>query len=392
MNVSLFPLDKFIQIETPFYYYDIALLENTLTTLSTITKKYNTHVHYAIKANANPKIISIISKYGFGADCVSKGEIELALKCGIKPEQIVFAGVCKKDKEIKFAISNKIFCFNVESLQELEVINKIAGEMNTRTNIAFRINPNVLAHTHKNITTGIHENKFGINIDEFYSIIDDFKTKFVNVDFIGLHFHIGSQILDMNDFLPLCNVINTMLSTLQKKDMNISYVNVGGGLGVDYLFPDKNPISDFEGYMNIYKNNIQLQSHQTLHFELGRSIVAQMGSLISQVIYVKQGMTTKFLIVDAGMTELIRPALYQANHYIQNISNKQDNNTDATEKFDVVGPICESTDVFGKDVALPANTQRGDYIAIRSAGAYGESMASTYNGRDLVKAYLSSEI
>ena len=379
-------LSKFNDTRTPFYYYDGDLLQATLDTISTIVGSHpNYHVHYAVKANANPGVLHIISRHGFGADCVSGGEIRAALAAGFSADSIVFAGVGKSDWEIELGLEAGISCFNVESTAELEVIEQLAQQSGKVAKVAFRINPNVGAQTHANITTGLAENKFGIAMSDMVSIIK-LASNMKHIKVVGLHFHIGSQILDMSDYEALCLRINELQDILFQHDIIVESINVGGGLGVDYDDPDAHPIPDFKSYFAVYEQHLKLREGQHLHFELGRAIVAQCGSLISRVLYVKQGATKQFVIVDAGMTDLIRPALYQAHHKIQNLSNR----SATTETYDVVGPICESSDVFAKDVILN-KCHRGDLIALRSAGAYGEIMASAYNCRELPKGYMNSE-
>lgn len=385
MGKGKFPIERFKDIETPFYWYDADLLRNTLESINAeATKHEGFVVHYAIKANANPKVLRIIRAAGLGADCVSGGEIEACIKAGFPSNKIVYAGVGKSDWEINLGLDNDIFCFNVESIPELEVINELAAAKGKVARVAFRLNPNVGAHTHANITTGLAENKFGIAMRDMLSVIDE-ASKLENVKFVGLHFHIGSQILDMSDFEALCNRVNELQSILESHRIRVEHINVGGGLGVDYEHPNRLPIPDFRAYFDTYAKKLKLRPGQTLHFELGRAVVAQCGSLITRTLYIKEGATKKFAIVDAGFTDLIRPALYQAYHKIENISSE-----DQKEAYDVVGPICESTDVFAKQIDLN-KTRRGDLLAIRSAGAYGEIMASQYNCRKLPKGYLSDE-
>jgi diaminopimelate decarboxylase len=385
MGKGKFPIERFKDIETPFYWYDADLLRNTLESINAeATKHEGFVVHYAIKANANPKVLRIIRAAGLGADCVSGGEIEACIKAGFPSNKIVYAGVGKSDWEINLGLDNDIFCFNVESIPELEVINELAAAKGKVARVAFRLNPNVGAHTHANITTGLAENKFGIAMRDMLSVIDE-ASKLENVKFVGLHFHIGSQILDMSDFEALCNRVNELQSILESHRIRVEHINVGGGLGVDYEHPNRLPIPDFKAYFDTYAKKLKLRPGQTLHFELGRAVVAQCGSLITRTLYIKEGATKKFAIVDAGFTDLIRPALYQAYHKIENISSE-----DQKEAYDVVGPICESTDVFAKQIDLN-KTRRGDLLAIRSAGAYGEIMASQYNCRKLPKGYLSDE-
>ncbi len=381
-----FPVDRFSQMRTPFYYYDMELLR---ATLDAIKKEANQHegfvVHYAVKANANPKILLAIRQAGLGADCVSGGEIEASLKAGFPSSKIVYAGVGKSDWEINLGLDNDIFCFNVESIPELEVINELAAAKGKVARVAFRLNPNVGAHTHANITTGLAENKFGIAMRDMESVIAE-ASKLHHVKFVGLHFHIGSQILDMCDFQALCNRINELQDQLERHHIRVEHINVGGGLGIDYQHPNRVPIPDFKAYFDTYAKRLKLRQGQTLHFELGRAVVGQCGSLITRTLYIKEGATKKFCIVDAGFTDLIRPALYQAYHKIENICSDE-----PIEAYDVVGPICESTDVFGKQVDLN-RAQRGHLIAIRSAGAYGEIMASQYNCRKLPQGFTSDEI
>lgn len=381
-----FPVDKFQFLETPFYYYDTQLLRQTLAVINKEIAKYqNFEVHYAVKANANPKILKIICQTGLGADCVSGGEMQAALMAGFQANKIVYAGVGKSDWEINLGLNHDIFCFNVESEAELNVINELAGEHNKTARIALRINPNIGAHTHANITTGLAENKFGIDMDDMEPIINK-MGKMKHVTFIGLHFHIGSQIIDMGDFNALCNRINELQKKLEQHHINIKNINVGGGLGISYDHPDQESIPDFKNYFATYARHLKLRADQILHFELGRSVVAQMGSLIARTLYIKQGTSKQFAILDAGMTDLIRPALYQAFHKIENISCN-----DPKETYDVVGPICESSDVFAKSIDLN-KIKRGDLIAIRSAGAYGEIMASQYNCRRLPVGYLTEDL
>ncbi len=371
--------DHFKELDTPFYYYDTELLRDTLAAILQETRHCdNYHVHYAVKANTNPRILHIINEYGLGIDCVSGGEIQAAIDAGFPSSKIVFAGVGKSDKEIILALRHDIFCFNVESIPELEVINQLAISEGKTANVCFRINPDVGAHTHANITTGLAENKFGIAMEDMENVIAK-ALSLPNINFKGLHFHIGSQITEMDDFIALCHRINELQDRLEAQGIQMEIINVGGGLGVDYDNPAANPIPDFKSFFDTYKHNLNLRPGQQLHFELGRAVVAQCGSLITRVLYVKRTATKQFAIVDAGMTDLIRPALYQAHHHIDNLSAQPDS---PVETYDVVGPICESSDVFDKDIQLPT-TRRGDLIAIRTAGAYGEIMASGYNCRPL---------
>ena len=381
-----YPVNKFRELETPFYYYDVNVLRETLSCINKEAGKYNNFcVHYAVKANANHKVLTIIRESGLGADCVSGGEIRAAIKAGFPTNKIVYAGVGKTDWEINLGLDYDIFCFNVESVPELEIINELAAAKGKTARVAFRINPNVGAHTHANITTGLAENKFGISMEDMDKVIDMAGT-LPHVKFVGLHFHIGSQILDMGDFVALCNRVNELQEKLYARQIIVEHINVGGGLGIDYAHPNRQAIPNFTEYFATYHKHLKLRPQQTLHFELGRAVVGQCGSLISKVIYVKQGTNKQFAILDAGMTDLIRPALYQAYHKIENITSEE-----PMETYDVVGPICESSDVFGKAIDLN-KAHRGDLFALRSAGAYGEIMASAYNCRALPKGYTSEEL
>ena len=378
-----FPLDKFKQIPTPFYYYDMALLQDTLDEIKRCIAGFPFKVHYAVKANANATILEQIRRAGLGIDCVSGGELAAAISAGFAGNEIAFAGVGKTDKEIAAGIDSEIFCFNVESLPEMEVINEIAASKGKVARIAIRVNPNIDAHTHKYITTGLNENKFGINVPQLDDVVDA-ALAMQNVELIGLHFHIGSQIRETEPFIMLCEKANELLQHLEARGVKLSIINVGGGLGINYDDPDGDAIAGFDQYFGIFKQHLKLREGQELHFELGRAVVAQCGSLITRVTYVKTGIVKKFIIVDAGMSDLIRPALYQAHHKIENISATGT----PTETYDVVGPICESSDCFGTDETLPI-THRGDFIALRSAGAYGEIMASRYNCREFPAAIYS---
>jgi len=370
--------------ETPFYYYDLNLLRQTLNACKQAADKYNFHVHYAMKANFNQKVIEKIKDAGFGADCVSGNEVKKAIQVGFEAGKVVFAGVGKSDSEIIEALNNDIFCFNVESVQELGVINELAAKVGKTAKVALRINPNVDAYTHHNITTGLEENKFGINQWDLHACTDALK-ELPNIQLVGIHFHIGSQITNLTAFKSLCVKANEIHSWFDERGFSLKILNVGGGLGIDYHHPDEKPIADFEEYFKIFDQFLERKPGQEVHFELGRALVAHSGTLISRVLYVKNGIKKHFLVLDAGMTELMRPALYQAYHKIENISRKEGE----VVNYDIVGPICESTDCFGKEVEMPESF-RGDLIAIRTAGAYGEVMASRYNLREDIKSVYSS--
>ena len=385
MLKGTFPIEKFKALETPFYYYDMELLKETLEVIKAESGKYGYHVHYAVKANANPRILAAIAAQGLGADCVSGGEVLAALDAGFPADKVVFAGVGKADWEINLGLDRDIFCFNVESLAELEIINELAAAKGKVARVALRINPEVDAHTHAKITTGLKENKFGINLSLLGKVLD-VMASMKSVRLIGIHTHIGSQITDMSAFRNLAIRMNEIQEELEIRGVQVENLNFGGGLGIDYYHPNHLPIPAFDNYFAVFKKLLKLRPGQQVHFEPGRSVVAQCGSLISRVLYVKEGEVKKFAILDAGFTELIRPAMYDAYHRIENISSDEE-----VEVYDVVGPICESSDVFGKDMELN-RVHRGDFIALRSAGAYGEVMASQYNCRRLPKAYYSDQL
>lgn len=380
-----YPVNKFQKIQTPFYYYDLDLLRETLSEINKQIEGVPFLVHYALKANVNPKLLAEIKKAGLGADCVSGGEVQAAIDAGIEPSKIAFAGVGKADWEINLALGHDIFCFNVESIPELEVINELAGAKGKTARVALRINPDIDAHTHHKITTGLNENKFGINMEDMTKVVELLPT-FDHIHVVGVHFHVGSQITDLTVFQDLCVRLSEIQQFFLDKNISLQHINVGGGLGVNYEHPNHFPMPDFEAYFRIFSQHVKLEPGQTLHFELGRSVVAQCGSLITRVLYVKEGVQKNFAILDAGFTDLVRPAMYGAYHRIENLTSEL-----SEEEYDVVGPICESTDVFAKDYFIN-KPKRGDIFAIRTAGAYGEIMASQYNLRQLPKGYTSEEI
>ena len=420
-----FPVEKFASLRTPFYYYDLPLLRRTLDKIRECIEPYpQFHVHYAVKANFNGKILQEISRCGFGADCVSGGEIRAALQNGFAPESIVYAGVGKSDEEILLALDAGIARFNVESAAELEVINELALSRGVVAPVSLRVNPDIGAHTHANITTGLAENKFGINYEQLPGVIE-LADSLPGVKDKGLHFHIGSQILEMDDFVALCNRINVLAEQILRQRRGrlvpaassaaaVGYsssavgaagvagsgvaagvagaaasvlgdINVGGGLGINYYHPNHLDVAEFSQYFETFARHLKLPEGTPVHFELGRSVVAPCGSLISRVLYIKEGTTRRFAIIDASMTELIRPALYKAYHRVENISSYE-----PEEVYDVVGPVCESSDVFAKGVSID-KCHRGDFIAIRSAGAYGESMSSQYNCRPLPGCFFKED-
>lgn len=379
---SKFPVAYLEQHQTPFYYYDLKLLTQTLDSVVSESSRYGYHVHYAMKANANDRLLTEMKNKGLGIDCVSGNEVRKAIELGFDPAKVVYAGVGKADWEINLALDANIFAFNVESIPELEVINELAANKGKIAKVALRINPNVDANTHHYITTGLEENKFGINLWDIEKVVNTIAG-LKHIELFGLHFHIGSQITELEPFKSLCIKVNELQQWFEARQINLKVINVGGGLGIDYHEPDMHPMPNFKAYFDVFHQMLELKPGQEVHFELGRSLVAQCGSLMTRVLYVKEGVNTKFAIVDAGMNDLIRPALYQAYHKIQNLTSNGE-----PSKYDVVGPVCESSDCFGKAVNLPY-TKRGDIVALRSAGAYGEIMASRYNLREFAPAVFS---
>jgi len=377
-------IEVFKSIETPFYYYDMEILQQNLDALNVVSKVNNLRLHYALKANTNEPILNLIRENGLGADCVSGNEIKKAIELGFLPDDIVFAGVGKTDQEIRYALEQKISSFNVESIHELIVINEMCKEMGVYAPVALRINPDIDARTNQKITTGTRFDKFGIDKNEIDEVLN-LLPQLERLRFKGLHFHIGSQITDMAIFKTLSKEINSIQKTFSEKGYNLETLNLGGGLGIDYENPDQNPIPDYEGYFNTYLEHLEIRPNQQLHFEPGRAVVASCGSLISKVLYIKNSGGLKFAIVDAGMNNFMRPALYQAKHQIQNLTG-----IGAISEYQVAGPVCESSDIFGKDVLLP-QLVRGDILAIRSTGAYGEVMSSSYNLREFAPAYYSDQ-
>ncbi len=377
------PTGDLLQAATPLYYYDLDVLHETIDEVKRQIEGYPFKGHYAVKANYNPRILKEIAMSGIGADLVSGGEMQGALKAGFQGADMTYSGVGKTDQEILLGLEHEIGCFNVESLPELEVISELAREMGKTANVAIRVNPDIDAHTHKYITTGTAENKFGITIEELEHVINQ-AIALPDIHFKGLHFHIGSQITTAQPYIMLCETANALMDHYEARGIHFEMINAGGGLGIDYSRPDENPIPDFKQFFDVFKQHLKLRPGQTLHFELGRAIVGQCGTLISRVVFVKENRNKKFVILDAGMTDLIRPALYGAHHKIQNLTSRES----ASDTYDIVGPVCESSDVFAHDYVMPL-THRGDLIAIRSAGAYGESMSSRYNMRKLPVSFYS---
>ena len=378
-------IQAFQQIETPFYYYDMALLRRPLEECSKQAGLYGYKVHYAVKANDDPRILALVRDYGFGVDCVSGGEVKLALDAGFAPEKIVFAGVGKTDREINLALDAGISCFNVESIPELEVIDSLARAKGVQAPVCIRVNPDIDAHTHRYITTGLEENKFGISAWAFDELVEALRAA-KNIAFKGLHLHIGSQITIMEPFKLECKRALQIVARFREAGFEVTDLNLGGGLGVDYGAPALNPVPPFEAWFGTVAENLPVGPGQTVHFEPGRALVAQCGYLISRAVFVKKGKDRKFVILDAGMNDLIRPALYGARHNVENLTSRG-----GMLRYDVVGPVCESSDIWGEGLLLPA-ASRGDLFAISTAGAYGQVMSMRYNQRPFAKAYYSDEV
>ena len=445
------------ELATPFWYYDMDVFRKTVKLAASLSERYGIGAHYALKANVEPRLVSYIASKGFGADCVSGNEVKYAVESGFARSSIVFAGVGKSDKEISDALDLGIGCFNVESLMEMQVIDALAASKGVRANVSLRINPNIDAHTHRYVTTGLYENKFGISRHEFEAAIDILKGSKA-LDFKGLHFHIGSQITDVEPVYSLeCERAAEIVEWFEAHGMEVGSIDLGGGLGVDYDEPDENPVPDFEKWFSIIDRKLRRRPEQSVSIEPGRSMVAQCGSLITRVLFVKSGETKTFLIMDAGMNDLIRPALYGAYHRIENLSayyvsksssdemkNYSKSSSDdrpgpgiceskyvedakaarsvrvwdrvpmknmgpdrplekgvggietsggieSERLYDIVGPVCESSDVWGEGRELPYS-KRGDILAIRSTGAYGSVMSSRYNLRDLAPAVFSDDL
>ena len=384
-------IEQLDKIATPFYYYDMELLHKTVDYAAEVARRYGIKIHYAVKANVERRVLEYISSKGFGADCVSGNEVLHAHDCGFPADKIVYAGVGKSDKEIYHALKLGIEAFNCESLQEIYVINEMAHVHGLKANVSVRINPDIDAHTHKYVTTGLYENKFGISQHEFDKLIEVIK-KSEHINFIGLHFHIGSQITRVEEVFGLeCKRVNDIVAYFERKGLKVNNINLGGGLGVDYDDPDENATPDFEAWFRTIAENIVRREDQVVHVEPGRSLVAHCATLISRVLFVKSGETKNFLIMDAGMNDLIRPALYGAYHKIENLSATQRTFYPTHQAYDIVGPVCESSDVWGAGRLLPLSV-RGDLMAIRSTGAYGQVMASRYNMKDLAPSVFSDDL
>ena len=309
--------------ETPFYLYDTALLRQTLESVVYESKKYGYKVHYAIKANYDDHLLAIIREYGLGIDCASGNELRKAIEAGFDPKGIVYAGVGKRDKELRYAIEQDILAINCESIEELELVDALAGEAGRVADVALRINPDIDPKTNHCIDTGQADSKFGISYEEVLEHAKEIRAlKYINI--IGLHLHIGSQIRELHVFENMCNKVNVIVENLEKLGCSFRFVDVGGGLGVNYDVPENEPIPNFASLFSIVHNHLSVGDRE-VHFEFGRSIVAECGELITKVLFNKPTATgRKLVIVDASMTELIRPALYGSYHNIENITSEDE--------------------------------------------------------------------
>jgi len=375
-EISILELAK--STKTPFYIYSAGALEDSYNSLVYSLKELNHSLYYSVKSNSNVAVLRVLSLLGAGMDVVSAGEYLRARKAGVPGEKIVFSGVGKTFDEMILALKQGIRQFNVESIPEMYQLNLAASKVNKVAPVSIRVNPDVDAQTHKKIMTGKAENKFGIPImlaEKVYEIAKNLE----NISIVGVDLHIGSQITHLAPFKEAFQKIAKLIDSLRNQGHNITRVDIGGGLGISYSRAHGDPISpeDFSSMLKSIFGGMDVE----IQIEPGRYISGNSGLLISSVIYLKEGSSHNFLIIDAGMNDFIRPALYEANHDLIPIVSGMDN--DPKIEVDVVGPICESSDVFVNKAVLP-RMRAGDLIAIYSAGAYGAVMASEYNTRPLV--------
>lgn len=374
---------------TPVYIYSKKAIEDKINQYKEAFAGYPTQICYAAKANSNLSILKIFNKHGLGLDIVSGGELYRGLKSGFSPDKIVYAGVGKTDNELIQAIEAGILSFNVESLMELDVLNELAGKLGKKANVSIRINPDVDPKTHPYISTGMKKSKFGIDMEDAEEAFLK-ADKLPNLNLVGIHCHIGSQIMDVSPYKEAVEKTVELVLKLQKKGINLKHIDIGGGLGIKYK-PEDNPphpkqLADIVIPV-VKKTGLKLL------IEPGRSLIGEAGILVAQVLFLKDKGNKHFIIINAGMNDLLRPAMYNAYHHIVSVEKKK-------EKViaDIVGPICETGDFFALDREID-NVQRGDFLAVMSAGAYGFSMASNYNTRpratevlvDGNKAYLIRE-
>jgi len=363
--------------KTPFYIYSESQIAFNFLKFANTFKKTNPLICFAAKSNSNLNILRVLGKLGAGADVVSGGELLKALKAGIRPNKIVFSGVGKTEEELKIAINKKILLINCESESEAKLVNNLSKKLRKKVSIGFRLNPNVDAKTHKNISTGKAENKFGLSIKNFKVFLKTVKT-FKNVKLEALSVHIGSQILNDTPFRKTLNVMSKLIKELK---LNLKYVDLGGGFGINYT--DKEKPINLSKYSKLV-HNFSKKLNCKIIFEPGRSIIGNTGLLISKIQFIKKGANKNFIILDAGMNDFMRPALYEAFHKIIPISKKSSR---MKGKIEFVGPICETTCKFGVYKNYP-KINENEFVAITNVGAYGSSLSSNYNTRPLIAEIL----
>ena len=363
--------------KTPFYIYSESQIASNFLKFANTFKKTDPLICFAAKSNSNLNILRVLGKLGAGADVVSGGELLKALKAGIRPNKIVFSGVGKTEEELKIAINKKILLINCESESEAKLVNNLSKKLRKKVSIGFRLNPNVDAKTHKNISTGKAENKFGLSIKNFKVFLKTVKT-FKNLKLEALSVHIGSQILNDTPFRKTLNVMSKLIKELK---LNLKYVDLGGGFGINYT--DKEKPINLSKYSKLV-HNFSKKLNCKIIFEPGRSIIGNTGLLISKIQFIKKGANKNFIILDAGMNDFMRPALYEAFHKIIPISKKSSR---MKGKIEFVGPICETTCKFGVYKNYP-KINENEFVAITNVGAYGSSLSSNYNTRPLVAEIL----
>ena len=362
---------------TPFYIYSENQITFNYLKFANTFKKTNPLICFAAKSNSNLNILRILSRLGAGADVVSGGELLKALKAGIKPNKIVFSGVGKTEEELKIAINKKILLINCESESEAKLVNNLGKKLKKKVSIGFRLNPNIDAKTHKNISTGKADNKFGLSIKNFKIFLKTSKS-YKNIKLDALSVHIGSQILSDAPFRKTLNVMSKLIKELK---LNLKYVDLGGGFGINYT--DKEKPINLSKYSKLV-HNFSKKINCRIIFEPGRSIIGNTGLLVSKIQFIKKGTNKNFIIIDAGMNDFMRPALYEAFHKIIPIAKKSSKMRD---KIEFVGPICESTCKFGVYKNYP-KINENDFVAITNVGAYGSSLSSNYNTRPLIAEIL----
>lgn len=356
---------------TPLYVYDFNNIEKNFTNIKEVFKARKSLICYAVKANSNLSVLKYLAGLGSGADCVSIGEVKRALKAGIPKYKIIFSGVGKRDDEIEEAILRDILMINLESEAEFNRIEIIAARLNKKARISIRVNPNIDAKTHPYISTGLNENKFGVEIDKAKELYIRAK-KSDYLEPVGIHFHIGSQLTDLKPIEEASKIVSNMLKSLKYLDIDIKFYDIGGGIGIKYNNEETIRLYDYAQAVLATLKGLDV----TVVCEPGRYIVGNSGYFLTTVLYEKKNSGKRFVIVDGGMNDLIRPSLYKAYHEIEAVENDDQNRS----ACDVVGPICESGDFFAKDVQLP-KLKQNDLLVVKSAGAYGFSMSSNYNSR-----------